>query len=107
MLDNNIKRIFVTFDDEVVGIITEWDIAEFLGMFRKVSKGVQWFNKLKTVNVENIMSRNVVKVKEGSTLGDVVKLMMKHDVGGMPVISDHNRLAGIISKTDILKAVSG
>jgi CBS domain-containing protein len=105
MLDNNVKRVLITFDSEVVGIITESDIANFLGMFRKVSEGVQWYNKLKTINVEDIMSRDVVVINENSTLGDAVKLMKKNDISGLPVVNNQNKLAGIITKTDLIRAI--
>jgi len=105
MLDNNVKRVLITFDSEVVGIITESDIANFLGMFRKVSEGVQWYNKLKTINVEDIMSRDVVVINENSTLGDAVKLMKKNNISGLPVVNNQNKLAGIITKTDLIRAI--
>lgn len=107
MLDNKVKRVFVTFETEVLGVITESDIANFLGMFRKVSEGVQWFNRLRTVNVEDIMTKSVVTVNENASLGDVVRLMMKNDVSGLPVVDSKNNLVGVITKTDLLKAIDG
>ncbi len=106
MLDGGIKRVVVTFDSEVVGMITEKDVAEFLGMFRKVSKGVQWFNKLKTVNVEDVMKTEVLTIKEDSTVGDAVRMMREKDVSGLPVVDRQNKLVGLVTKTDLLKLVA-
>ncbi len=107
MLDTGVKRILVLFDLELAGVVTEGDIAHFLGMFRKVSKGVQWHSKLKEVCVDDIMTRDVLTVGEGDTVGHAVKRMGDEKISGLPVVNGENKVVGLITKTDMLKEVVG
>jgi len=105
MLDNDIKRILVTFEDEIVGVITEGDIANFLGMFRKVSKGIQWFNKLREINVDDVMSKDVIIIGMNNAVSDAVKIMIKNDIAGLPVVDNNDKLVGLLTKTDLIKSI--
>ncbi|MGE0172631.1 MAG: CBS domain-containing protein [Oligoflexales bacterium] len=54
-------------------------------------------------NVGEIMSKNVIAVKESETLADVLQLMMEHDFRHVPVVNDEKSLVGIISERDLLR----
>jgi CBS domain-containing protein len=50
------------------------------------------------------MSRDVLRVEVNDTLGKCVKLMLTHDISGLPVM-EKGKLVGIITKTDLIKAL--
>lgn len=52
---------------------------------------------------KDIMKKEVVSVREDQTLKDVVELMIKHDVSGLPVVNTSGKVVGIISERDILR----
>ncbi|QGU95575.1 CBS domain-containing protein [Clostridium bovifaecis] len=52
---------------------------------------------------KDIMKREVVSIKEDETLKDVVEMMIKHDISGLPVVNNSGKIVGIISERDILR----
>ncbi|GEL09176.1 magnesium transporter [Salisediminibacterium halotolerans] len=55
--------------------------------------------------VEEAMSTRVVSVKTTDDQEDVAKLFQKYDFLAVPVITDHNKLVGIITVDDILDVI--
>lgn len=81
--------ILVIDDGKLVGIISRRD-------FRKVRKDSQ----LKAP-VKAFMSINITSVKPGESPMQVARLMVKHDIGRLPVI-DGSRVIGIITRSDVM-----
>ncbi|MGB9837335.1 CBS domain-containing protein [Methanothermobacter sp.] len=94
-------------DEKLVGIVTSTDILEFLGRN-------QAFNSMKNNSAEEvlatpvteIMEREVCTVTSTTTLGDVCEIMEKYGIGGLPVV-DYGNLRGIITESDLLRAITG
>ncbi|MEM2990598.1 MAG: CBS domain-containing protein, partial [Halobacteria archaeon] len=56
--------------------------------------------------VREIMEKNVITIKRSGSLKEALALMMTHKKGGLPVLDEENRIAGIISERDVLFIVS-
>ena len=50
------------------------------------------------------MSKSLVVVQDFMPLRTAAELMLKHKVGGLPVVSDTGQLVGILTVTDVLRA---
>jgi sulfide:quinone oxidoreductase len=59
----------------------------------------------KEMHVRDVMSKEVVTVKQGASLGEAVKLMTEKHVSGLPVISAEGKLAGILTEGDFVSAL--
>jgi len=57
------------------------------------------------VEVARIMTRRVVTVGETTPVVDAAILMMERKIGGLPVVDPSHKLLGIITETDLLKAL--
>jgi CBS domain-containing protein len=57
--------------------------------------------KERSMNVSDVMTREVVTVDEETPLKDVAQLLLEHDISGVPVVYD-GRVVGVVSETDIL-----
>lgn len=53
--------------------------------------------------VEDVMTPDPVFVGTGSTLREVAELLDEHEISGLPVIDDQERLVGVVSRTDLLR----
>jgi CBS domain-containing protein len=53
--------------------------------------------------VYDMMSSSPVTVEPTTTIGDLLALFDRHDFNAFPVVGQHNRLEGIVSKLDVLK----
>jgi len=54
------------------------------------------------LTAEEIMTRNVVTVKEDTPIREALKIMLKEHVSGLPVVYDDMTLAGVLSEKDVV-----
>lgn len=80
--------------EKVVGIISRRDVekARYHGLGHAPVKG--------------FMSRNMVTIEADTSLSIIKQLMIKKDIGRLPVM-EKGKLLGIISRTDVLRVLHG
>jgi acetoin utilization protein AcuB len=112
MDERNLRRMPVVDEDGyLVGIVTDADVLEAetaSSMFHSLEPGVEeeW------LTVGDVMSRDVVTIMPDATVGQLVTLMIKHKVGGIPVVQPSKakpkrlELLGIVTETDIFKMIA-
>lgn len=59
-----------------------------------------------SIKAEEIMSKNIVSVRYDDDLAQTGKLLLDSNINGAGVLSNSENLVGIISKTDIVKALA-
>jgi CBS domain-containing protein len=57
----------------------------------------------RSVNAADIMTQPVVFVHADSPLADAVHLMLRHKISGLPVLDEHDKLAGMVTEGDLLR----
>jgi CBS domain-containing protein len=62
----------------------------------------QRFLELTMLTAEEIMTRDVIMVKEDTPIREAMEIMLKEQVSGVPVVSDDMSLAGVLSEKDVL-----
>ncbi|MGE5256406.1 MAG: CBS domain-containing protein, partial [Hyphomicrobiales bacterium] len=85
-----VTGIPVVDGDQIVGMISRRD-------FRKMRKESQ----LK-LPVKAYMSTKVLTIEAGQHPVQAIRLMVKHDIGRLPVV-DNGRLIGIITRSDVMR----
>jgi CBS domain-containing protein len=53
--------------------------------------------------IKNVMTTDVITVNKNAPLYDVIRLLIEHNITGMPVVDDNMHLVGIISEKNILR----
>jgi len=124
MIDDGISRMILRNHDEVpVGIITFRDLFELAlkqGNFDDVLDNTDPVISIifprkgfisesgfgGSVKVDDIMSKNIVSVNYDDDLAKAGKLLLEENINGAGVLSRHDSIIGIISKSDIIKAVA-
>ncbi len=76
-------------DDHVVGVVSRRD-------FKKIRKSDQMQSPIKA-----FMSRNIVTIDHKKSAIEAAKLMIKHDIGRIPVMED-DKIIGIITRSDAM-----
>ncbi|MEX0861378.1 CBS domain-containing protein [Nitrosopumilus sp.] len=124
MIDEKISRVILRNNDEVpVGIITFRDLFELAlkqGNYDDVLDNTDPVMSVifprkgfisesgfgGSVKVNDIMSKDIVSVNYDDDLAKTGKLLLDKNINGAGVLSKHGNIVGIISKTDIVKAVA-
>ncbi len=101
MVRNGYRRLPVIQEGKLAGVVTVFDVLEFLGYgeFRHTDA-----EEALSEHVDEIMSRDVLTLKEDQDLSDVVKLVKETGIGGFPVV-EKGCLVGILTISDIIRAV--
>jgi CBS domain-containing protein len=63
-------------------------------------------NSEQNVRVEDFMTRRVITITPDTTLLAAARLMLKHRVGGFPVVDASGRIIGVFSESDLLREES-
>ncbi len=107
MRGNNIHQLPVAGENgKLVGIVSNRDIREAtipVALMRGATEE-EALELLKNTKVEKVMTRKVVAATLTDTLEDAIVLLHDFRINALPVVDDKGRVAGIITRTDALKA---
>lgn len=103
MVSRGFRRLPVTHGRELVGIVTSVDILRYFG----TSKVFEYMRSQKmdeamAVGIQEIMTKDVLKVTPETDVGEAAGLMRERGCGGLPVVSGEE-LVGIITEHDLLR----
>jgi len=103
MIKERIRHLIVTELDRLVGIVTDRDIRLNLPS-QATSLSVWEVNYLLArLSVGKVMSRTVITVGPEREAHEAARIMLEHKIGALPVL-DGERVIGILTETDILRA---
>ncbi len=91
---------------KLIGILSNRDIREAslpVALLRGATEK-EAEDLLRNTPVEKVMTRKVVTATLADTLEDAIVLLHDFRVNSIPVVDGEGRVAGIISRTDVLKA---
>ena len=99
MLSHGISRVVVVNGDgKPVGMVTEKDITRKLK-----GNGPKWKSRpIDKISVRRIMSSDPITASPNDEIHTAIELLIKNNVGSIPIVDDDG-LAGIITKTDLMK----
>lgn len=90
MRDGDFGLVPVVEDEELVGVVTDRDIA-----IRAVAEG-----KDPSTPVSEVMSEGVVWVNEDDSVEDAARIMSEHQIRRLPVVDSEQHIVGIVSLGD-------
>lgn len=119
MLENKVSRIIVkNQNEEPTGIISLRDLfrisielgseegdSEFmtLDQIRKGFLSKEGFGDISLAR--EVMTKGIVSIKFNEKITSACKLILENNISGLVVLDGNGSIAGIISKTDIIKAI--
>lgn len=91
-------------DGQVVGIVTKFDLLKCF-VFTP-SQMVPPYEHLMNRMVGDVMTSEFIYVRSDTKLTRVLQLMIDHRIRSVPAIDGEHRLAGIIARRDVLRALA-
>lgn len=95
MTEHRVGALVVMTGEHLVGIISERDYTRKIILLGRASKETR---------VEEIMTPDVVTVTPRTTLAECLHIVTRHNIRHLPVL-DGNRVAGLVSIGDLVRAV--
>jgi len=106
MKENGFRRLPVVDDDgRLVGIVSDRDIKEASPSKATTLDMHELYYLLSEIKVADIMTKTVISIGPEDTVEKAAVLMLRHTVGGMPVVDGANRVVGVITDSDIFKVL--
>lgn len=105
--ENGISRMPVLSKEKLVGMVTMHDFIKVIVPKNRPTSGsiAPDKNPLLGIPVKSIMSEGVVTIKPDDAIKDAVKSMIELGISGL-IISENGFMDGIVTKTDLLGAIS-
>lgn len=95
-------RKMIEHDIECLPVIDSEGILHGLITFRDiVTKAVLSNKDVKTLKVEDIMTKNLVTCTSNSTILEVVKIMKNKHLRRIPIVDSSNKLVGLVTDFDL------
>ena len=95
MQEKNLHHIPVVDDsDKIVGILARRDLKIAAMHFGDAH-----------VEVSEVMHTPVVTIAPGEPLAEAARQMVEHRFGGLPVLDADEKIVGILTETDLLRAL--
>lgn len=91
-------------DGQVVGIVTKFDILKCFAF--TPNQMVPRYADLMNRTVADIMTPEFLYVHPDTRLTRVLQLMVEHRIRSIPVLDANQRLAGIVAREEILRALA-
>lgn len=124
MTDNKISRVVVTQNNRPVGIVTTNDLLPVSSLFGTGAYGKFWTTQEKEISkrreqrfipsgiknmflVSDVMTEDPICIPTDSKLTEAAQIMTRNRISGLPVIEFNEDLAGILTKTDIVRSIAG
>lgn len=98
MIRHHVGRIVIIENNKPIGIITKSDLIKALFSKRRYTR------PLEEIKAEEVMTRNLIVIEENKSIKNAAKLMIRHDISGLPVVTRDGELVGIITLTDLTRA---
>lgn len=107
MREKHIRHLPVVDGGKLVGIISLGDLRE-ASPSDATALSIWELNYLwEKLTVDKIMTRKVLTVRTNDLIVDTLRLMLEHKFSALPVLDEHQRVAGIITESDIFRMVIG
>ncbi|MFB5639737.1 MAG: CBS domain-containing protein [Nitrosopumilus sp.] len=120
MLEKKVSRLIVkNQNEEAVGIISFRDLFRIAielgseedesgyGISDQIRKGFLSKEGFGDISLaREVMTEGLITIKFNQNLSDACKLILENNVSGLVVLDGNQSISGIISKTDIMKAIA-
>jgi len=106
MKEKGIARLPVVDEKGVLlGIVSDRDIKEASPSKATTLDMHELYYLLSEIKLKDIMTKKVVTIRPGDTIERAAAVMLEHNIGGMPVVDEANKVVGVVTDSDIFKVL--
>jgi CBS domain-containing protein len=101
MQEKSLAGCPVTKNEKLVGIVTQHDMLNSGAFFPTFESKKGRFKS--PSKISSIMKTSIVSLKSTATIQEAAELMLKKNIGRIPIIDEKTNLVGIVDREDIAK----
>lgn len=105
MKKHHFRRLPVVEDGKLVGFLNDKDIMRVAPSPATTLSKYEITSLLAKMCIRDIMQKDVISVNEEATIEEAALIMCNNKIGGLPVVSSVGAVVGVITETDIFKAL--
>ena len=105
MQANHIRMLPVMHKGKLCGIVTDRDLKRASASDATSLDIHELLYLIAKIKVGEIMTREVVTVHQDLTMEEAADIMLEKKISGAPVLRDDDQLCGVITQTDMFKAM--
>ena len=106
MLDRNFRHLpVVTKNSKAIGIISAQDIVDSLNLSLQSYSSRDQIKDSLSIPIQKIMSPGIIVVEPGDGLTEIIKKLVYHNIGALPVVNEQGIVQGIITLRDLIALV--
>jgi len=103
--EHHISMLPVMKKDKLVGILTDRDLKRASASDANTLEVHELLYIISNIKVKDLMSRDPITVPPDYTIGETAELLLEKKISGVPVIKKNGEVAGVITKSDIFRAL--
>jgi acetoin utilization protein AcuB len=104
MKQNRFRRLPVLQEGRLVGIVSDRDLKEASPSKATTLDVHELYYLLAELQVKDIMTRDPVTVSPDDTVEHAAQIMLENTISGLPVVTDHGDVVGILTQSDVFRA---
>jgi acetoin utilization protein AcuB len=102
---HGISLLAVMEKEMLCGIVSSGDLYRTINSLAADQEDPDLKDTVSDMTVGQIMTPNVITVPADFTVEETIELLINNEIHGVPVINDKKEVLGVITQTDLLKAV--
>ena len=102
---HKISMMPVTHQGKLVGVITDRDLKQASPSEATDLEIHELKYLLNKIKIKDIMTKQVITIPPDYTIEEAAEILMNRDISGAPVVNDQGQMEGIITSTDLYKAL--
>jgi CBS domain-containing protein len=108
MYNRNFRHLPVVLgqSSKVIGIISAQDIVDSLNLaLRSYSFSPEQVRESLCIPLEKVMSLSTIAIEPGDGLAQIIKKVVYHNIGALPVLNEEGIIQGIITLRDLVSLI--
>jgi len=105
MKKHHIRMLPVLKNDKLKGVVTDRDLKRASASDATTLDIHELLYLISKIKVSDLMSPHPITVTFDFTIEETAKVLLAHKISGVPVMAGSNEIVGIITQTDLFKAL--
>ena len=103
--EHHISMLPVMKEGSLVGVLTDRDLKKASASDATTLEVHELLYLISNIKVKDLMTRDPFTVPPDYTIGETAEFLLEKKISGVPVVDSKKKIVGVITKTDIFRAL--